>query len=760
MILKDDTASKTAKLKAVQAQIQQVKEQPTWEQVWYGGFGTKKGIYQMTNTSSDKLKLDTVKQAVDRGEIGTHVPTLKKFSKSHALVLYDLLKEQRREHVIKEMVAHTPDNYILITEVDQLSTLCNDLLKEDIIGLDTETTGLDYDLNYIVGISITLPKADYHVYIPVRHENTHVSQLRADYVFHMLRPFLEDSRLQKVLHNAKFDMHMLDREGIYLQGLKMDTLIAMKILNENEFSFSLKNLATKYGKYFGFEDKSMTYEDLFGKGGFENTPLDIGLVYACKDTHLCYQFYLWIDEQLQKNPQLAHVYYDIELPNTVTAFDMERVGFELDRAYADEYTVSLRQRVEALESNLKLLLGDININSNDQLADVLYDQLGYTDKSKKRSVKAEDIKFLAMEHEELNILLEYRELHKLLTTYFEALPQKIWTRDGRLHGSFNQSGTKTGRYSSNNPNLQNIPSEARPMLIAPEGKVIIGKDLSQIEPRCLAYLSDDKHFQEPYLTGTDLYSTLASKTFKLPIEQCLDGSKYRKMMKTGLLAVMYGTSIWTLSKQLKISVEEATQFIQDFLNNYPQTRDYIQGIKDFVDKNGYVMTAEGRKRRFPEHKLVAIKYHSVCRQLQDICGCIPDNIWEEKWKSIIPYQVKQDYWKVAGIYSRVTRQAVNAVIQGSSADYIKQVMYRVNDFFKTLGDEYRLIATIHDEILMEVPDSISADIIAELDRIMTSIEWFKFPVKTDTVVMYQWGREIPVKQWLSDRDMYNTVRQA
>lgn len=757
------TAEKQERVRIAKEKKAQAVYQPTWEEVWFTGYGKKKGILKTKVSDLDKERLNQVMMAIDAGEIGMHCESLKKFSKSHALNLYKLLMDSRKESIIAEMIKNKPANYRLVNTMTALTNLVVDLKREKETGLDTETNGLDFDINHIVGLSITLPKADYHVYIPVRHELMGIVQLSPEIVFKALRDYLEDNTIGKVLHNAKFDFHMILREGILVDGLLMDTMIAMRILNENEPSYALKNIATKYGKYFGFTEQSSTYEELFGKGGFEMTPLDIGTVYACKDTHLTYKLYKWIDDQFKRLPKLGKIYYEIELPNTLVSFDMERHGFLVDLEFASEYTKTLRVQVEDLGKQLALIFGDININSNDQLGKVLYDDWCLEDKSKKRSVDADTIKFLAEEDERLKILLEYRGLNKLLTTYFETLPSKIWKRDGRLHGSFNQTGTATGRYSSNNPNLQNIPQEARPMFVAPKGKVIIGKDLSQIEPRCLAFMSGDKDFQLPYYNKTDLYSTLASKVFKIEMSYCLDGAydpthsfKPRKRMKTGLLACMYGTSTYTLSKQLDITVEEGEAFITEFLDNYPDARDYMQGIRDFVDANEYVETFEGRKRRFPYHRETAQKYHAVCKKIIALCGKVPSNIWA----SDLPYKVKQEYWSVAKVYGRVARQAVNAVIQGSSADYIKQVMLRVNAYLKTLGPEYMMIGSIHDEILMEVPDSITPEIIAELDRIMTSIEWFKFPIKTDTVVMYQWGKEIAVSDWMANREEYNLKRVA
>lgn len=742
---------KLERVKAAETKKAKAQYEPTWEEVWEKGWtshtgSVKKSIFQSKLTDGDKLKLMEVKAAIENGELGSQVESLKKFSKSHALGLYKVLNGLRREKYIAEMIEHKPENYILITAEDSLIKLVNDLNNEKIIGLDTETTGVDYDKDYIVGISITLPRADYHVYIPIRHELDEL-QLDADLVLEALKFHLENKELGKVLHNAKFDFHMFANEGIWVAGLVMDTMVAMHILNENELSFALKNLATKYGKFFGFEDKSRTYEELFGKGGFEKTPLDIGTVYACKDTHLCYQFYLWIDDNLKKRPGLHHIYYDIENPLLEVSFHMERSGFLIDLDFADTYKGALKTRISELEVRLKEVFGDININSNQQLAEVLYDKMGLKDVSKNRSVDADNIKALANQNPDIKVLLEYREVNKLLTTYIEPLPLKIWGRDGRLHGSFQQTATVTGRYASNSPNLQNLPPDARKMFIAPKGKVLLGKDFSQIEPRMLAFLSDDKEFQVPYLTGTDLYATLASKVFHKPIEECGDGTKYRKMMKVGLLATMYGTSTYTLAQQLGITLEEAEQFIEDFLNTYPEARDYMQSLRDLADENQFVETLHGRKRRFIGHKVVAIKYKQVCAKIENTLGYVPKNIWAEKKLS---RALKQAYWEVAKEYGRVARQSVNAVIQGSAADVMKLAMISVYEFLKSKGPDWKLLATVHDEIILEVPDTITEEDLAELDRRMTIVDKFSFPVKTDSVIMTRWGEEVPFRKWLDN----------
>lgn len=730
-------------------------KQPTWEEVWVTGYNThtgkrKAGIFQTKITDTDRSRLLEVKHAIEAGEIGSGVEEMKKFSKAHALNLYKMLVEQRKVKIIADMIANKPENYHLITGEWELEHLLKLLLNEEVIGLDTETNGVGYfHGDHIVGLSMSLPKADYHCYIPLRH-NVEDEQLDADAVFFLLKKHLENPNLGKVLHNAKFDYHMFSNEGIYLQGIVMDTMVAMHVLNENEMSYALKNLATKYGKFFGFEDKSMTYEELFGKGGFENTPLDIATVYACKDTHLCLKFREWILSHMDKQKKLHDVYHKEENEVLKVSIAMEQNGFEIDLDFAEEYRKKLADQVHGLEIELDEAFDGINVGSNTQLAEKIYDDWNVPTE-KGRTVDADKLKHIYSTYQEshpqvkaIKTLLEYRELHKLLSTYIEPLPKKIGL-DGRLHGQFNQSRTVTGRYASQEPNLQNLPKDARKLIVAPEGKLILGIDFSQIEPRILAHITGDKEFRRPYLEGTDLYSTLASKTFKKPIEECGDGSKYRKMMKTGLLATMYGTSNFTLAQQLGITIEEAEDFIQDFLHAYPVVANWINSVHNFVDESGYVETMYGRKRRFIGHKEIAKKYKAVCAEIVKYTkGEMPKNIWACKQ---IPYKVRQAYWAVAGEYGRVQRQSVNAIIQGTGAQIMKRAMIDIYNHFLTKGSEWKILATIHDEVLLEVPETITPEEVVEIENIMKTCVTLAVPMKVDTEVMIRWGDGCSFFQW-------------
>lgn len=245
--------------------------------------------------------------------------------------------------------------------------------------------------------------------------------------------------------------------------------------------------------------------------------------------------------------------------------------------------------------------------------------------------------------------------------------------------------------------------------------------------------------REPYLHGGDLYATLASRVFHKPIEECGDGTKYRKMMKTGLLAVMYGTSMWTLAKQLKISVAEAEQFIDDFYKAYPQVESWIQSVWDFVKEHEYVQTYYGRKRRFPNHKQEAIQYDSLKKRMCKLLGTnkVPQDFWNKKKYPQLPYKLKKEFQSVKKSVERVRRQAVNAIIQGSSADIMKMAMLRVDAFCKKMG--WKLIGTVHDEVLIEISIDATHEQLVELNDCMRLAVKLDVPLKTDMELESVWG---------------------
>jgi DNA polymerase I len=746
---KQTETKKKAKVSKAKAKKEAVKFEPTWEQVWNGYENPKtnkwkKGIWELKDSkTTHKQWLQEVKDAVEAGELGLEDPVTKepipvgKFSKSKAKELFAVLEERKRKARIQELIDNKPENYYLITEKDQMEKLVKYLEDETETGLDSETTGLDVYVDEMVGISITLPKKDIHVYIPFGHV-TGERQLPRDYVLRMLKPYLMNDT-KKFLHNAKFDKHMFMRHKFNIGGKIHCTQIAMQLLNENEPTKTLKGLATKYKHQLGIEEDSYTFEQLFGKNApFHEVPLEIAMIYACKDTHITYKLGKWQEGFFRKMAGLHRVFYEIESPLLPVVTDMERTGMLIDFEFAGVYEPELRGHLEELKKEIEAELGDVNLNSPQQMQKLLYDELELEDVSGQRKTDKKTLEILSGELPILETVLKYKDLFKLHSTYISALPEKV-KADGRIHGQFNQDKTDTGRFASKEPNLQNLPARARKLIMAPDGKVLFGIDFSQIEPRVLSHISGDPELRRPYLEGYDLYSTLASRVFKVPIEQAGDGSKYRKMMKTGLLAVMYGTSMWTLSKQLKITVEEAEQFIADFYEAYPRVKEWIESVWEFVKENEYVETMFGRKRRFPKHREQAIQYDKLKAQILKLIDreTLPQDFWNKKKYPQLPYKLKKNFQAVKKSVERVRRQAVNAIIQGSSADIMKIAIIRMDAFLKKKN--WELMATVHDENLGIVDLNITHDEIIELEETMSQCVQLEVPIKCDTEFMTVWG---------------------
>lgn len=773
----DDSTAKMERVKEAQTKKKASAYEPTWSEVWYTGYPTasgkhKAGIFQTKISSQkDMDRLLEVKQAIESDELAIGVESLKKFSKSHALNLYKVLLGEKRAKIAKKYITEMPDNYKLVNTDSALLKVTNALnmaiANGEIIALDTETTGLEFT-DVTVGISLSF-ESDVHYYIPYGHI-TPVRQLHKAEVMYKLMPWLQSKRAKLILHNSKFDAHMLLKDGIDIrEQIWGDTKIIQHILNENEESYALKKIADKYGQFFNYHDKSYTFEELFGKDPINFIKADIKLAtyYACKDTHLTMLLFKWQLSQMEKQPNLYSTYFDIEQKITPVCIDMEDVGFEVDFSFADQYKVELQHQVEALGKTIALTMGDININSSQQLGAFIYSDPVVKDfiegkkEFEKQSADAKTLKKLSKVMPILKTLLEYRELKKLLSTYIEPLPQKVRHDTKRLTGEFIQDSTVTGRFSSKNPNLQNLPQKARHLFKAPKGKVIIGIDYSQIEPRTLASMSEDKGLRLPYETGVDLYATLASNTFGLPYEACLesDAETYketglpkhpRKMMKVGLLASMYGIAVPSLAESLGITVPEAQKFMDDFYKAYPRMVEWMDEVVKTAEQQGYVNTMFGRKRRFIGFQAVAKEYHAVTAKIEARLGrklTADDFIWDKKLK--LPYHLKQAYWNVAREYSRVARQSVNAIIQGSASEIMKIAMIKARAFLKN-KPEWLMLATIHDELLFEIPETATEKEIRELEAVMAEAVTLEVPIKCDVEVAKVWGKGVPLAQWVQE----------
>ena len=735
---------KEDRVKAAKAKKKEAGYCPTIEEVfitgWTNARGTKKvAIKDRKNSDADKEKIKAVYDALKNSVLGLDGINTKDISKTTVInVLYPRLVAIKKEEMIRHLVENAPANYHNVTTIADLLNMAGVIAGEKAIAVDTETTGVTHD-DVIVGYSVTCPMADMHFYVPFRHQTG--EQMIDEYdAMTAIKPFLEDSKILKVLHNVKFDHEkfLFDKYSINMVNY-VDTMILMYVLNENEESYALKKLATKYGKHFGFPDPSDTYEELFGKGGFENTPLNVAYIYACKDTHLTWSLYQWQLENLKKQPKLWHVAFDIEMPLIPVLLKMHYRGFNLDMEYAEKYLLELQEQISKMEEELAEYFPDINLNSNQQLAEYLYGTLKLPD-NHNGSVDKDALKELADEYEGVKILLEYRKLTKLKSTYIEPLPQKVWD-DGYLHGEINQMGTKTGRLASENPNLQNIPPAARKIFVAPEGKLYMSCDFSKMEIFIACELSGDPNLYDALHSGADVYSVIASKSYGLPIEQCGDGTVYRKHAKTALLGCMYGALPFTIAKQVGVSVEEGKEILDNFFNGNPVLTAQIHKCHDLVAAQGYVETLQGRKRRFPEIPAKVKLLKKLDQMIYQKTGKTGTQ-WDAELDGIykakkIPYDLRSNWYSLNKEIQRAFRQSFNATDQGSGGDICKIALINLDKYFTELNKNlppekhYHIISTIHDEQLMEVPNDIPQEVIDHIDYIMCHTMPLNVTMRTD-----------------------------
>ena len=704
----NDNSTKVAEVerKVVKAK----KEVLSFDDAW-------KEIIAKKNSASDLEKLREVYKAMKEGRIGREEGKENKtLTKAEALRQWRVLQEQEKGAKLEAMANNTPSNFILVQDEEVLNIMVSQLEEEPIIAVDTETTGVDVYVDKMVGMSFTLPKINMNYYIPIRH-TTGEKQVEASKVLEAVKPILENPKIDKVFHNAIFDLHIFKGEGIDVNGKVHDTLVLAHLMNENEPSFRLKELAPKYLKC-----EADTFDALFGKNClFSTVELKYANYYACKDTKLTWELYSFYMKYLNtpKFEKLKKNYDTIEQPLIKEVFEMERTGFAIDFEEVNRQKVELTERKAQLEELLKVHFGEINFNSVQQLSKVLYQEkklhlLNEIPPNFKQSTDAKTLKILAKYDEGCKLLVEYKDIVKHLSSFVEKLPEMV-KPDGKIHGSFKQTGTVTGRFSSVNPNMQQQPKEARKMFVAPEGYLILGADFSAQEPRLLAHFTQDKVLLDIYEQGKDLYSTYASLHYKRPYEEVYknpDGSdtKERKAFKVVILAIMYGMTEKSLADTLGINELEAKTLIDSFYKGSPRVAKWIEHNKETARKTGYVETLFGRKRRLPDAKS------------------------QDKWERM-----------------RAERQTTNARIQGSASEQTKLVMIEAGKKLRSIsreGREFRLLATIHDEVLFQVPEDITKEEVAIIESLMVdTVKLNNVPSKTDIELGKCWGELVSVNDW-------------
>ncbi len=568
-------------------------------------------------------------------------------------------------------VANTPHKYTTIYTAEELRRVVAEISAASHFCFDLETTGLDMFGDRIVGLSLSIKEHEAW-YIPFGH-NADVrprNEIEAEYAS-ILRPMFENESVAKVGQNMKFDILFLRALGISVKGMKWDTMLLHYLLDA-ESRHGMNAMAERYLNYSPIE-----IESLIGRGAKQLTMDMIGVEriseYAAEDADITLQLYNVLLPLIEKEPSLLTLYRTIEEPMIDVLADMEWEGVRIDSVALQNYSATLSQKLAAIEEQIREVSGEreININSSRQLGELLFAKMRITDKPKMTKTKQfctdeEYLQSFAGEHKVVDLILEYRGVKKLLSTYVDSLPSLVNPITGHIHTSYNQAVTATGRLSSANPNLQNIPVRddlGRPIRSAfvpsDDRHELLSADYSQVELRLMAHLSGDENLCEAFREGKDIHAATAARIFKKPIEEVT--SEERRRAKTANFGIIYGISAFGLSQRLRIPRSEAKQLIEGYFESYPKVKEYMDNVVNNAREKGYVETLFGRRR-----------------YLADIDS------------------------RNANARSLAERNAINAPIQGTAADIMKIAMVGVARRFKAEGVRSRITMQVHDEIVVDL----------------------------------------------------------
>lgn len=595
---------------------------------------------------------------------------------------------------------------IIVNTPDTLKTLMEKLHSASEISVDTETTSTDPMRADLVGISLSTENGIGY-YLPVGHK--HGKQLPKNEIITALKTVLEDGGIPKVGHNIKYDLLVLKRNGINLNPVSMDTMLAEWLVNPASRNLGLKNLAWVR---LGVE---MTHiEELIGKGktqlSMDEVPVDDAAPYAAADAEVTLRLAPILKAELEKNSS-TKLLSEIEAPLVSILAQMEETGILVDVPFFRHFASELQQRLSDLEMQVYKEAGmPFNINSTQQLSRVLFEtlRLAPPDRGKKTSAgtystSADVLETLRGEHPIVDMILEYRELAKLKSTYIDALPEQVNPATGRIHTSYNQTGSVTGRIASSDPNLQNIPirtemgKRVREGFIASPGHVLLSVDYSQIELRIVAHMAKDETMLAAFRAGQDIHAATAAAVFNTPLEKVT--KEQRRNAKAINFGLIYGMGSFGLSRSTDFTLAEAENFIKAYFTQFPGVKTYLDGIRREAAQKGYVETLLGRRRYFPN---LATQTNVALRQREE-------------------------------------REAINAPIQGTAADIIKKAMLRIPPALAAKKLDAKMLLQVHDELLLECPQS-QLDATRKLvqDEMEHAYE-LSIPLETEARVGANWG---------------------
>jgi len=577
------------------------------------------------------------------------------------------------------------------TTLDELVTVLN---EAHLIAFDTETTGIDPMSSDLVGISVSTD-GEVGYYLPVGHQDEMYSQLPTSVVVEALRPSFENPAIPKAAHNATYDYLMLLRQGIRTVPITEDTMVAEYVGNNSpDIQLGLKQLVQRAGLVAPQGVQMQEISDLIGSGKKQITmavvPVSKAAPYAVQDAAMTWRLVKPLREQLQRVQGLTRVYDEIEIPLIPVISDMEQAGVKFDLPYLAEMSQRLDEALKALERQAHEHsggYGDFNLSSPKQLNDVLFGKLGLPRQGIPKTAHGNSTAANILEklweqsgHPILKSILEYRELSKLKGTYVDALPALVNAVTGRVHTSFNQAGSSTGRISSSNPNLQNIPirteigREVRRAVIAEEGNVLLSVDYSQVELRIMAHMADEPYLQKAFMEGQDIHRATGALIFDTTVDAISsDQRSFAKRINFGLL---YGMGAFRLARDSELTLAEANLFIKTYFERLPKVKQYMENMKTKLHQEGFTETLLGRRRYYG-----------------DIKGSAQQRAAAE-------------------------RIAINMPIQGTAADIMKLAMIQLHRRLNQEGFLARMLLQVHDELVLEVPSAEATDVAQVVVEVM------------------------------------------
>ena len=592
-------------------------------------------------------------------------------------------------------------SYHTVLKQEDWDSLLQRMQETDHFAIDTETTSLDYRIAELVGFSVAFDANDAY-YVPLAHDYENApEQLNREAVLAQIKPILENENIRKIGHHLKYDAHIFANHGIIIQGWYFDTMLASYVLNAAATRHGMDDVARVYLSHL-----TTTFEQIAGKGAkqktFNQIELEVAAHYAAEDAHVTYRLYEVLSAKLQPFPELVNILHNIEMPVARVLTGMEEDGIKLDHAFLDQLSVEFSETMQTLENQATELAGEaFNIASPKQVGEVLFDKLGIKGGKKTATgqYSTSESVLEKIEHPLAEVILEHRGLAKLKNTYTDRLVEQSHDTTHRVHTSYHQALTATGRLSSTDPNLQNIPirtqigRQIRKAFIAPEGRVLLAADYSQIELRLMAHFSQDDALVHAFQHGQDVHRRTASEVLSIAIEDVTNDQ--RRQAKAVNFGLLYGMSEFGLIRQLGFTREESQNYIKQYFHRYPGIYEYMQRTRQLALEQGFVETILGRRLYTPDID---------ARNMM--------------------------------VRKAAERAAINAPLQGSAADIIKIAMIEVDKILPK--DQAKLLLQVHDELVFEADESIAEELSRQITDVMQSVVQISVPLVVEVGQGLNW----------------------